>query len=76
MNESQYITVSFMLGVSKSLCKPPNWCKIKLLSLEVIFIARRKDRPQKAAMREMMSGYLKLVYEMSTNETLALVKLS
>ena len=39
-------------------------------------MARRKDSPQKAAMREMMSGYLKLVYEMSTNETLALVKLS
>lgn len=62
--------------MSQSLCKPQNGCKIKLLSFEVIFIARRKDRPQKAAMREMMSGYLKLVYEMSTNETLALVKLS
>ena len=32
---------------------------IKLLSLEVIFMARRKDSPQKAAMREMMRDYLK-----------------
>ena len=28
-------------------------------SLEVIFMARRKDSPQKAAMREMMRDYLK-----------------
>ena len=49
----------FLPGVSQSLCKPPNWCKIKLLSLEVIFMARRKDSPQKAAMREMMRDYLK-----------------
>ena len=27
--------------------------------MEVIFIARRKDSPQKAAMREMMCDYLK-----------------
>ncbi len=47
------------MGASQSLCKPPNWCKIKLLSLEVIFMARRKDSPQKAAMREMMRDYLK-----------------
>ena len=33
--------------------KPPNGCKIKLLSLEVIFMAIKKDSPQKAAMREM-----------------------
>ena len=27
--------------------------------MEVIFMARRKDSPQKAAMREMMRDYLK-----------------
>ena len=47
------------MGVSQSLCKPSNWCKIELLSLEVYFIARKKDSPQKAALREMMGNYLK-----------------
>ena len=42
-----------LVGASQSLCKPPNGCKIKLLSLEVIFMARRKDSPQKAAIRNM-----------------------
>jgi len=43
-----YWWLSLAKGVSG---KPPNGCKIKLLSLEVIFMAIRKDSPQKAAMR-------------------------
>lgn len=31
----------------QSLCKPPNWYKIKLFSFGVVFIARRKDSSQK-----------------------------
>ena len=40
------------------MCKPSNWCKIILLSLEV-FYGKKKDSPQKAARREMMRDYLK-----------------
>lgn len=47
------------LGLSQRLCKPLNLCKIELLSLEVLSMARKNDTPQKAAMRELMSGYLK-----------------
>ena len=32
---------------------------MKITQLEVIFMARRKDSPQKAAMREMMRDYMK-----------------
>ncbi len=31
----------------------------KLLTLEVLFMERKNDSPQKAAMREMMRDYLK-----------------
>ena len=31
----------------------------RLTSLEVYFMARKKDTPQKAALREMMGNYLK-----------------
>lgn len=37
-----------------ALSQPPNWCKIKLHSMEVVFMARKKEIPQKAAMRKMM----------------------
>ena len=42
-----------------ALSQPPNWCKIKLHSMEVVFMARKKEIPQKAAMREMMRNYMK-----------------
>ena len=41
------------------MCKPPNGCKIKLHSMEVIFMERKKESPQKASMREIMRDYLK-----------------
>ena len=40
------------------MCKPPDCSEIELLSLEVYF-GVRKDSPQKAAFREMMSTHLK-----------------
>lgn len=46
-------------GISQSSCRHSNWCKIKLLSLEVLFIARRNDSLQKATMRKIMHDYLK-----------------
>ena len=36
--------------------------KTELLSMEVIFMARRKDSPQKAAMRSLVREYLKDYY--------------
>ena len=34
-------------GVSQSLCKPPNWCKIELLSLEVFLWQEKKTAHKK-----------------------------
>ncbi len=50
---------SQILGLSQSLCKPPNGCKIRLLSLEVLLCREKKESPQKAAIREMMRSDLK-----------------
>ena len=35
------------VGVSQSLCKPPNWCKIELLSLEVFLWQEKKTAHKK-----------------------------
>lgn len=45
-------------ALSQRLCKPPNWCKIKLHSMESIFMARKKESPQEAEMSEMMGRFL------------------
>ncbi len=37
------------------LRKPPNGFKIKLISLEVLIMARKNESPQKAAVRDMIS---------------------
>lgn len=45
--------------MSQSLCKPSNWCKIEITKFGGFIMARRKkDTPQKAALREMMSQYM------------------
>ena len=55
------IYMIFKRGECQSLCKPSNGCKIKLLSLEVLFYGkrRRNESPERQALYEMMNGYLK-----------------
>ena len=50
--------------------------RVKLLSLEVIFMAIRKDSPQKAAMREMMSGILEGALDEELDEELGYSKMT
>ncbi|MDF2636797.1 MAG: hypothetical protein K0R78_3671 [Pelosinus sp.] len=49
-----FIPIVFLARLSRKLCKPPRWCKIEALNLEVLFMAKRKITPERREQRKKL----------------------